>query len=364
LLLSTAVVAASLAFLLGRIPGTRGSLLGAARADRPRTRRAISSQYDFAELESYLKRLTGLASHIAVLIRQRGEVIFEMQVAGSDVRTPIATTSCSKWLSAATIMALRDEGRVDLDAPIANYLSNLGPRKGWITLRHLLSHTSGFPPRSRLRGLWQPDAHGRIGPVARYARLMAPPGTRFCYGSVSFQVAGQIAERVTGQRWNDIFQERIAQPCGMTDTRFPAARPQLAGDGVSTAVDYSKFLEMFRSGGVAPNGNRVLSEASVKEMRRNHTRGLPLECVSRRFARKQGYGLGVWGSAYDSQTEDPLFVSHFGTSGFKGFIDYRRELSGVFAVKIRRGVDRSLAKQRFIDAVEMVLRIVPEPRIE
>lgn len=358
--LAVCAVVAFLELQLADGPWAPGGAESSAWADEPRARGAAARRYDFRELESHLARLTKLAGHIAVLLRQRGEVIFEAQVAGSDVRTPIPTTSCSKWLSAATIMALRDEGRVDLDAPIASYLSHLGPRKGWLTLRHLLSHTSGFPARSRLRGHWRPDPHGRIGPVARFARLAASPGTRFCYGSVSFQVAGQIAERVTGQRWNDIFQERVARPCDMTDTRFPSARPQLAGDGVSTAVDFSRFLEMFRNGGEAMNGNRVLSESAVREMRRNHTRGLPLECVSRRFARKQGYGLGVWGGAYDGETEIPMFVSHFGASGFKGFIDYRRELSGVFAVKFRRGVDRSLAKRRFIDAIELVLRIVPE----
>jgi CubicO group peptidase (beta-lactamase class C family) len=349
---------------LGLVPAARGSWEDTARRSQGSQRADAAGRYDFTELEGYLKRLTKLANHIAVIIRQRGEVIFELQVVGSDVRRPIPTTSCSKWLSAATLMVLRDEGRVDLDAPIARYLPHLGPRKGWITLRHLLSHTSGFPSRSRLRGLWQPDAHGRIGPVARYARLAAPPGTRFCYGSVSFQVAGQIAERVTGQRWNDIFQQRIAGPCGMSDTRFPPARPQLAGDGVSTAVDYSRFLEMFRSGGVAMNGTRVLSESSVEEMRRNHTRGLPFECVSRRFTRKEGYGLGVWGGAYDPETGESQFVSHFGASGFKGFIDYPRELTGVFAVKYRRGINRPLAKRRFIDALEMVLQVVPESRDE
>jgi CubicO group peptidase (beta-lactamase class C family) len=268
-------------------------------------------------------------------------------------------TSCSKWLSAATIMTLVDDGRIDLDAPLSRYLPDLGLRKGWITIRQLLSHTSGYTPRARLRGRMPRGPGGRIGPVARYAPLVAHPGTRFCYGSASFQVAGQVAERVTGQRWNEIFDERIARPCGLIDTRFPAAHPQLAAGAVSTAADYATFVEMFRLGGVAPNGRRVLSAAAVDEMRRQHTIGLELECVSHRFRRKEGYGLGVWGGQYDD-TGRAWFVSHFGDLGFKGLIDFRKQLSAVFAVQFKRKNNRPVAKQRFIDAVELLLRLAPD----
>lgn len=331
----------------------------AAGPARPGPRSTTAPGYDFAELEAELTALRRFTSRIHVLLLQRGELIFEWRSAGNGTHAPLPTASSSKWLAAATIASLVDDGRLELDVPIARYLPELGLPKGWITLRQLLSHTSGYTPRARLRG-WMPDAPaGRIGPVARYAPLAATPGARFCYGSVSFQVAGQIAERVTGQRWSDIFAERIARPCGMTDTRYPAARPQLAASAVSTAADYATFLEMFRGAGVAPNGRRVLSAALVEEMRRQHTAGLPLECTSHRFARKEGYGLGVWGGAYDPATGLPGFVSHFGDSGFKGFIDYRRQLSGVFAVRFKRGSARQRARQRFLDAVELVLELVP-----
>ncbi|MFO8071070.1 MAG: serine hydrolase domain-containing protein [Polyangia bacterium] len=314
--------------------------------------------YEFEELDRFLHRSSRLARSVAVVLRQGGEEIYRAGLLGADATTVIPTASSSKWLSAATVLSLCDEGRIDLDAPIATYLPQLSFRKGRVTVRQLLSHTSGYAPHLRMRGLWRRGSGPRIGPVARIAPLVASPGSRFCYGSISFQIAGQIAERVTGRHWDDIFQQRIAEPCGMKSTRFRRDHPRLAAGGFSTAEDYSLFVEMIRRRGVSVGGRRVLSERAIEQMHSNHTFGLELECVPQLFERKQSYGLGLWRGAEDSGSGDPLFVSHFGTSGFKGFIDYTRDLTGVFAIHYARG-RRPLAKRRFRHVVEIVQRIVP-----
>lgn len=314
--------------------------------------------YDFDQLDRFLQRSSRLARSVAVLLHRGGEEIYRAGMLGADASTVMPTASSSKWLSAATVLSLCDAGRIDLDAPIATYLPQLSPRKGRVTVRQLLSHTSGYAPHLRMRGLWRSGSGLRIGPVARVAPLVAGPGSRFCYGSISFQIAGQIAESVTGRHWDDIFQQRIAGPCGMRSTHFRREHPRLAAGGFSNAEDYSLFVEMIRRRGVSVDGRRVLSERAIEQMHRNHTFGLELECVPQLFERKQSYGLGLWRGDEDPASGDPLFVSHFGTSGFKGFVDYARDLSGVFAIHYARG-RRPLAKRRFRHVVEIVQRIVP-----
>ncbi|MCE1249967.1 MAG: beta-lactamase family protein, partial [Comamonadaceae bacterium] len=143
----------------------------------------------------------------------------------ADTQYPIA--SASKFLAAATVMAVVDEGKLQLDAPIATWLPTLPPAAGKLTLRQLLSQTSGL---AGVKGEYYDLAQDHRITLEQSAMdvtqrpLISVPGEVFAYGSAGFQLAGAAVEAATGQRWAQVFQDKIATPLGMTRTYWTHLR--------------------------------------------------------------------------------------------------------------------------------------------
>jgi len=143
--------------------------------------------------------------------------------------------SLTKTFTAIAIMQLREEGRLDLDAPANDYLRafKLVPREAGFrpaTVRHLLTHTAGIREMLHLSGLLKmsrvlgealPPGQ-RVPSLAEYyrggLRIDTEPGTSWMYTNHGFATLGQILEDVTGEPLERRFRERIFQPLGMVDT--------------------------------------------------------------------------------------------------------------------------------------------------
>ncbi len=121
-------------------------------------------------------------------------------------------------LTTLTMMAI-DEGRIALDDPVRRYLPAFeGPHKEWITIRHLLTHSSGLPAH---RPLWQeaPNADSAIALVLA-TPVDTVPGTRTVYSDLGAITVTRIIESVYGTPIDRLFDERIARPLGLRATRF------------------------------------------------------------------------------------------------------------------------------------------------
>jgi CubicO group peptidase (beta-lactamase class C family) len=285
--------------------------------------------------------------------------------------------SQTKSITATALMMLVDEGKVKLDDPVEKYLPEfrdiwltverdashllLQRPKHPITVRNLLSHTSGMPFSSVME---QPTLDRlRLADAVR-SYVMTPlvfePGSRYQYSNAGINTAGRLIEVVSGKAYEDFLDERLFRPLGMKDTTFRPGKEQLrrlaraykpgksgtgleetrisqlcyplddrsrqpmpAGGLFSTAADIGRFCQMILGGGTF-QGKRYLSEAAVKEMTRKQT-GASL---------KDEYGLG-WstgggvfghGGAYaTNMTIDPqlglitvFLVQHAGFPGDGG----------------------------------------------
>ncbi len=294
---------------------------------------------------------------MALVVRSGGRTVFTKGFRKATADTPFFIASGSKWLIAATLMTLVDDGLVTLDTPISRYLPTFtGKKKGLITLRHLLNHTSGLPAKSR----GPRELKKAVDQIGRQLRLATTPGSQFCYGNLSFKVAARLAEVVTQKPWQQIFEERIAAPLGMTQTYFP--KRGLGADinkARSSAVDYATFLEMFRNEGLGPGGGRVLSREAVREMKRNQTEGLEMRGINRaqheKMARME-YGLGLWREQVNPVTHEPAMVSHYGTPGFRGVINYQNDYIIVLAVRTRRTGTKKFLRKRFLKTLAVADR--------
>jgi D-alanyl-D-alanine carboxypeptidase len=192
--------------------------------------------------------------------------------------------SLSKQFIATAVMLLVQDGKLSVDDKVSKYLA--GTPKTWdaITLRHLLTHTSGLvreAPGFDFNKL-QPDI--AVIETGYSVPLAFATGEKYEYSNLGYFVLAEIIHKVSGQAWADFLHERVFSPLGMTATRvtsltdivsnrasgyawasgrlrneddFPAVRP--SGAFLSTVQDLAKW-------DIALSGDRILKESSKREM--------------------------------------------------------------------------------------------------
>jgi CubicO group peptidase (beta-lactamase class C family) len=171
----------------------------------------------------------------AVGVSRDGNVVLEggYGMANLETDTPIRPSSIfhvasvSKQFTAAAIMLLARDGKLSLDDNIRKYLPEIPDYGTPITIRHLLTHTSGLRDQWELLGF----ARGRfeenriteadvLDIVSRQTALNFKPGAEYVYSNTGFTLLGVIVKRVSGQSLRDFADERIFKPLGMTRTHF------------------------------------------------------------------------------------------------------------------------------------------------
>lgn len=127
--------------------------------------------------------------------------------------------SVSKQFLAAAILLLVQEGRLRLDDRISQYLD--GTPEPWreITLRHLLTHTSGMARESPAFSTLRERANEEILKGAYSLPLLFAPGERYAYSNLGYFCLAEILVRVTGKPWSEFLAERLFRPVGMIATR-------------------------------------------------------------------------------------------------------------------------------------------------
>jgi CubicO group peptidase (beta-lactamase class C family) len=196
------------------------------------TSHAVSAA-DFPAADALMSRLmsTDNVPGAALALIKDGRIVLERGYGFRDLatRAPVTTEtlfnigSISKSFTALGIAQLVDQQQVDLDTPVIKYLPDLrlsDPQAAQaLTLRQLLSHTSGLPADEQWPAQVPPT---REGIVAEFASLplTARPGTRFQYCSRCIVLAAYVLERITGGSWEAYTRAHIFEPLGMTTASF------------------------------------------------------------------------------------------------------------------------------------------------
>jgi len=288
----------------------------------------------------------------ALFVMHDGHVLHEKYFGEYTAATVIPIASASKWLAGAVIMSLVDDKVLDLDKPIGDVLTMLPEDKRAITLGQLFSHTSGLPSDVAGAASWTASVDAVIKAIGE-AKMENEPGASFKYGGASMQLAAVMACKVTGKTWHELFEQRIAKPCDMKNTRFgrlgAMPNPQVAGGSSSTLGDYANFLTMLANKGVF-KGKRVLSEAAVAEMLNDRTKDAKKARASlMRMLDGSGYGVGNW---VDSKDKGGVSIANSspGAFGFVPWIDHGRKVVGIWMIcdrdRQRRKVGATLESPR------------------
>jgi CubicO group peptidase (beta-lactamase class C family) len=335
------------------------------------------------KLDAVMPELRGLLREsklpgAIILVARRGKIILFEAAGHADLegKKPLRKDallrfySMTKPLTSVAAMMLVEEGKLDLDAPVARYLPALEKLRVWDeksgealasrhqpTVRDLMRHTAGFTygffgdtavDRLYRAGKVLDPADDTEAFLEKMGRLplLHRPGKTFHYG-VATDVLGALIEKVSQQRLGEFFRERIFGPLGMKDTGFhveenarsrflanfgplpggglvviddPKTSPFLrdpkfhSGGGglVSTANDYALFCQMLLDEGRG-GGKRLLKKKSVAAMLRNQ---LPSSAIpSNWLGGTAGVGFGLGFAVVLSSPKSPRVVGECSWSG-------------------------------------------------
>src|SRR5438552_6505854 len=197
------------------------------------------------ELEPKVKEeiQQGRVPGFAIGVVRNGKLIFAkgFGVAKLGVNTPITSkslfhmASVTKTFVATTVMQLVEKGKIDLDAPLIRYLPYFrlnDERYHAITIRQMLSHTSGTPDTVNYN--WDKPEYD-AGALERFVRSIADqklvfaPGEKFAYSNTAYEILGDVIAKVSGESFEDYVQHNILTPLGMKDSTLLVreANPQL-----------------------------------------------------------------------------------------------------------------------------------------
>lgn len=315
-------------------------------------------------VDGWMRRLVddGRLAGLSVSVMRRGQLAFARAHGLADLKrgTPFRLDtvariySMTKPLTSVAVMQLYEEGRFQLDDPVARFLPEFSamrvatggnrakletePARRMITIRDLLTHTAGltygFMEATLVDALYREQGADYLRTDATLAEvtrivaglpLLAHPGAAWNY-SVATDVLGRLVEVVSGRDFADYLRERVIRPLGLHDTDFHvrpenrdrfaacyvydrerrltqyddaretvfAEPPAIASGGgglVSTASDYLRFCRLVLNGGVL-DGVRLLGRKTVALMTTNHLRGDLAAMGTPRFAETSYDGIG------------------------------------------------------------------------
>jgi CubicO group peptidase (beta-lactamase class C family) len=234
--------------------------------------------------------------------------------------------SVTKQFTAACIMLLVEQGEISLDDHISLYLKNTPASWGGITIRHLLTHTSGIKNYTALEGfelsrhLTQAQFIAQIGAVP----VVFPPGEKFSYSNSGYNLLGYIVENVSGKKYWEFLSENILGPLQMTATtnREPIRILKLRAAGydldktnglVNRDVDYT---DLFSAGEIVSTvGDLMKWDAALdsEKILKNSSKEQMWTSAKLNSGKATGYGFGWFLETFDGHK----LIGHPGsTSGF------------------------------------------------
>ena len=238
-----------------------------------------------------------------------------------------------------SIMKLFEQGKIRLDDPVTKYLPEFQGGNSPITVRLLMTHFSGLPPDLELKPRWSGYARG----IARAltAKPIAPPGARFIYSDINFELLGEMVRRLSGKTLPQFAHDEFYGPLGMIDTRFqpPASLvPRIAATEIdedtgipfrgvvhdptarymggvaghaglfTTADDLARYAEMLLNNGQL-GSVRVLSPLTVRKF------ASPGSPPDQPILRGLGWDID---SPFSSERGELYPIGSFGHTGFTG----------------------------------------------
>ncbi len=304
------------------------------------------TQYNWEALDAELTaKQKVLGTDVVAMVWTGDTLAYKKEMGDFNSKTQAPVASCSKWLTAALVMILVDEGKLSLDDKVTTYIPEFGRNmKNYITLRHCLSHMTGIEDDDKFfkrildRRKFQ-TLEEEVNDMAKRT-IRANPGTDFWYGNVGLNIAGRVLEIVTKKKFESLIKTKLLSPLGMSKTTFTdpnggAVNP--SGGAKSTPDDYMKFLVMLLNKG-RYNGKQIISEASVNEMLKVQSSTDKIKYAPK-AAQGYNYASGSW--VMEEKNGTATALASPGLFGTWPMIDYCRGYAYIVFVKNLLGEERA-----------------------
>jgi len=203
------------------------------------------------ECEAYINSFVGdTPPGLSIAIALGGDILYAKGFGLADGPKGMAATpdtvyqwgSMAKMVTATAVMQLREQGLIDLDAPISRYLDYF-PSEYPITVRQLLNHSAGMPEANLAHKLWNLDGKPLPDPdlaarayVDGFTGPIFEPGSASAYANPHLLLAGQIVAEVSGKSYTEYARENILTPLGMENTDFTYSSEAMIAKAAAHAV--------------------------------------------------------------------------------------------------------------------------------
>ena len=307
-----------------------------------------------------------------LLVAEKGSVTYEGAFGVADIRTgrpyTTQTRSClaslTKPITATAAMMLAGSGRLAYDDPLSKYLPGFTDAVGAVTLRHLMTHTSGIPDYPQLNVDHPGVTNAEIlAALKKLAQTSFPPGQKYEYSNSGYVLMALVIEAVSGQSLPRFFGARIFEPLGMAATFVLTSPAQKTAD-VARGYDKGGVADDFE--GMATGESGVYStvadllrfdQALYTDALVSHAALAEAFVPARVREGSTTYGLG-WNIVTDA---GGTRVWHQGnTAGFRAFIE-RRLRDRITVIMLTNGGDTN--RMAINDAIQQILR-GEEPQLQ
>ena len=346
--------------------------------------------FDFSAVETELDRLVANGPIFGAPLNGAGLVVVhpDYGIVHETYRGEVTPhrvsllASTSKVIAAGVLLHLADQGLINMDAPISDYV-DWGNGLPAVTAAQLLSNSSGLPGLvpGYLTNLFSfspfitlEECGRRIARNTADDAQSVSPDTEYRYGGPQWQVAGAVAEAVSGKSWSRLIDEVYAQPCGLdvlgfaqpfplpqpgmyvtgapypggfdgnVSRLFPTANPLIEGGGYTTPRDYAKILLMHLDGGTCGD-TQVLSRDALQRM---YADRIGAAYGGSAGSSNVGYGLGWRVDRTTGTVSDP------GLFGANAWIDLEDGYGAYYVIEAVQGADLSSLQQAVDDAMNAV----------
>ena len=217
----------------------------------------VSRLEEYMEAAAAVQRFNG-----SVIVTKGGEPLlargyglanFEHEVPNTPV-TKFRLGSVTKQFTAMAVLILEERDELGLDDPISEHLPDVPEAWEGVTIRHLLTHTSGIPSYTGLPGFFEeksilPLSQEELIGLVRDLPLEFEPGSEYRYNNSGYFLLGMIVGRASGSTYESFLREEIFEPLGMADTGYDRAGPILKGrasgyERVGELVRNARYLDM------------------------------------------------------------------------------------------------------------------------
>jgi D-alanyl-D-alanine carboxypeptidase len=229
------------------------SALSVRAQEKPEAPSAASPE---PKVDAYVKaqmekmRIPGLS--LAVL--REGKVVLSKGYGFANLEHSVPATpdtvyelgSITKQFTASAVMLLVEEGKLGLDDPISKHLSDLPASWSEVTVRHLLTHTSGIKSYTGLPSFQENGrkdyTHQELIKLVADLPIEFQPGEKWAYNNTGYFLLGMLIEKVTAKSYGDYLQERIFGPLQMTSTRVNDLRAVIKNRATGYDLDGGRFV--------------------------------------------------------------------------------------------------------------------------